>query len=161
MGIILTILSFYYDLYLSKLNFFGEASFDGNSVASINGIQFFASREFIFTTSVRNYPRNYNNLLGFGFSERSGKINNEVGIYSGLKWKLPFGVINLYYDIFRFPYRTSENSLSSEGNEFLFDLISIPIAKFEFRLRYKYENKEVTELIDADEANCKKTKTNY
>ena len=143
--------SFYYDLYLSKLNFFGEASFDGNSVASINGVQFFASREFIFTTSVRNYPRNYNNLLGFGFSERSGKINNEVGIYSGLKWKLPFVVINLYYDIFRFPYRTSENSLSSEGNEFLFDLISNPIAKFEFRLRYKYENKEVTELIDADE----------
>ena len=89
--------------------------------------------------------------MGFGFSERSGRINNEVGIYSGLKWKLPFTVINLYYDIFRFPYSTSENSLSSEGDELLLDLVSVPIKKFELRLRYKYENKEVTKLIDTDE----------
>ena len=41
-------LSSYYDLNFSKLNFFGEASFDGTSVASINGIQFFASREICF-----------------------------------------------------------------------------------------------------------------
>ena len=141
-------LSAYYDVNLSKINLFGEASFDGTSVASINGIQFSATRDFIFTSAVRSYPRNYNNLYGFGFSERSGKINNEFGIYSGLKWKVPFGVINLYYDIFKFPYRTNENSLSSEGNELLFDLLSAPFPKFEARLRYKYENKEVTELIN-------------
>jgi len=91
------------------------------------------------------------NLYGFGFSERSGKISNEIGIYSGIKWKIPFGVLNLYYDIFKFPYRTTENSLSSEGNELLFDFVSSPIPKFIIRLRYKYENKEITELIDVDE----------
>ena len=144
-------ISAYYDINFSKINLFGEACFDGTSVASINGIQFFADRDFIFTSAVRSYPRNYNNLYGFGFSERSGKINNEFGIYSGLKWKVPFGVINLYYDIFKFPYRTNENSLSSEGNELLFDLVSAPLPKFETRLRYKYENKEVTELINTDE----------
>lgn len=143
--------STYYELNFSKINFFGEASYDGTSIASINGIQFSANRDLIFTTSLRNYPRNYKNLYGFGFSEKSGKINNEVGIYSGLKWKLPFGVLNLYYDIFKFPYRTSENSLSSEGNELLFDFVSIPLPKFEVRLRYKYEDKEVTELINIDE----------
>jgi hypothetical protein len=143
--------STYYELNISKINFFGEASFDGTSVASINGIQFSANRDLIFTTSLRNYPRNYKNLYGFGFSEKSGKINNEIGIYSGLKWKTPFGVLNLYYDIFKFPYRTSENSLSSEGNELLFDFVSIPLPKFEVRLRYKYEDKEVTELINIDE----------
>ncbi|MBP9120931.1 MAG: helix-hairpin-helix domain-containing protein, partial [Ignavibacterium sp.] len=118
--------STYYELNFSKINFFGEASYDGTSVASINGIQFSANRDLIFTTSLRNYPRNYKNLYGFGFSEKSGKINNELGIYSGLKWKIPFGVLNLYYDIFKFPYRTSENSLSSEGNELLVDFVSIP-----------------------------------
>ncbi len=143
--------STYYELNFSKINFFGETSYDGTSIASINGIQFSANRDLIFTTSLRNYPRNYKNLYGFGFSEKSGKINNEVGIYSGLKWKLPFGVLNLYYDIFKFPYRTSENSLSSEGNELLFDFVSIPLPKFEVRLRYKYEDKEVTELINIDE----------
>lgn len=143
--------STYYELNFSKINFFGEASYDGTSIASINGIQFSANRDLIFTTSLRNYPRNYKNLYGFGFSEKSGKINNEVGIYSGLKWKIPFGVLNLYYDIFKFPYRTSENSLSSEGNELLVDFVFIPLPSFEVRLRYKYEDKEVTELINIDE----------
>lgn len=144
-------MSAYYEINFSKINFFGEASFDGKSVASINGIQFSANRNFIFTTAIRNYPRNYNNLLGFGFSERSGKINNEVGLYSGFKWIIPFGVLNLYYDIFKFPFRTSENSLSSEGDELLVDFVSMPLPKFETRFRYKYENKEVTELINIDE----------
>ena len=144
-------ISAYYDVNLSKINFFGEASFDGTSVASINGIKFSANRDFIFTSAVRSYPRNYNNLYGFGFSERSGKINNELGIYTGLKWKSPFGVINLYYDIFKFPYRTNENSLSSEGNELLFDFNSAPLPKFDVRLRYKYENKEITEIVNDEE----------
>ncbi len=144
-------LSAYYDFNFSKINLFGEISYDGTSVASINGIKFFANRDFIFTSSIRSYPRNYNNLYGFGFSERSGQIKNEIGLYSGFKWKLPFGIINFYYDIFKFPYRTNENSLSSEGDEFLFDLISKPFIKFEARFRYKYENKEITELINFNE----------
>ena len=143
--------SIYYDLNFSNFNLFGEASFDGTSVASINGLQFYAGDNFIFTSSVRSYPRNYNNLYGFGFSERSGRINNEVGIYSGFKWKIPIGIINLYYDIFKFPYRTNENSLSSEGNEVLFDFITKAINKFEIKFRYKYENKEINELINSDE----------
>ncbi|MCK7516996.1 MAG: hypothetical protein MZV64_04355 [Ignavibacteriales bacterium] len=144
-------LSAYYELNFSKINLFGEASFDGSAVASINGVQFSANRNLIFTTAVRSYPRNYNNLYGFGFSERSGKINNEVGFYTGIKWKIPFGILNLYYDIFKFPYNTNENSLSSEGNELLVDFKVIPSPKFEVRLRYKFENKEVTELINIEE----------
>ena len=147
----LNYVSAYYELNFSKINLFGEASFDGKSVASINGIQFSANQDLIFTTAVRSYPRNYINLYGFGFSEKSGSINNELGIYSGLKWKIPIGVLNLYYDIFKFPYRTSENSLSSEGNELLLDFVTMPVTKFEVRLRYKYEDKEVTELINLNE----------
>lgn len=143
--------SLYYDFNFSKINLFGEASYDGNSVASINGVQFSANRELIFTSAVRSYPRNYINLYGFGFSEKSGSINNEVGIYSGFKWVIPIGVLNLYYDIFKFPYRTNQNSLSSEGNDLLVDFVSVPLPNFELRLRYKYENKEVTELIGFDE----------
>ena len=109
-------LSTYYDFNFTRINFFGEFSYDGTSVASINGFIFSPTQNFIFTTSIRNYPRNYNNIYGFGFSENSGKINNEVGIYSGLKWRLPFAVLNLYYDIFKYPFSTSENFLPSEGN---------------------------------------------
>lgn len=144
-------LSFYYNINFSKFILFGEASYDQTSVASVNGLQFAASNNFIFTTSIRSYPRNYTNLLGFGFGERSGRINNEVGFYSGFKLRTRFGVLNLYYDIFKFPYRTNENSLSSEGDELLVDFSTRFIRSIELRLRYKYENKEVTELVDAED----------
>ena len=144
-------LSTYYDLNFTSINLFGEFTFDGTSVASINGFQISATRDFIFTTSIRSYPRNYNNLYGFGFSERSGRINNEFGIYSGIKWRLPVGIIDLYYDNFKFPYKTFENSLSSEGDEFLINFISKPLTRLETRLRYKYESKEVSEVINLNE----------
>lgn len=143
--------STYYDFNFPGINLFGEISFDGTSVASINGLQFWAGNDFVYTTSVRSYPRNYKNLYGFGFSERTGKLNNEIGIYSGIRWKTFLGVVNLYYDIFKFPYKTSENSLSSEGNEFLINLISRPFTRIETRMRYKYENKEVSELINSNQ----------
>lgn len=151
-------LSTYYEINFSTINLFGEASYNGTSVASINGIQFSVNREFMFTTALRNYPRNYQNLFGFGFSERTGKINNEIGIYSGVRWKIPYGVINLYYDTFKFPYQTNENSLSSNGDELLLDFLSIPLSKFEVRLRYKYENKEVSTLIDSEEKVARRLK---
>lgn len=151
-------LSAFYDLNFDKINLFGEFSYNGTSVASINGLQFSAARNFIFTTAIRSYPRNYNNLFGFAFSERSGRINNEVGIYSGVKWRLPIGILNFYFDIFKFPYKTNENSLSSEGNEILLDFVTKPLPKFETRFRYKYENKEVTELVNTNEIIVKRLK---
>ncbi|MDT3696606.1 MAG: helix-hairpin-helix domain-containing protein [Ignavibacterium sp.] len=141
-------LSVYYNINYYKFSLFGEASYDQTSVASHNGLQFAASKNLIFTTAIRSYPRNYKNLFGFGFGERSGKTNNEVGFYSGVKLKSNIGIINLYYDIFKFPYKTYENSLSSEGDELLIDFLTSFSRGFEIKLRYKYENKEITEIID-------------
>ncbi|HQF43051.1 MAG TPA: helix-hairpin-helix domain-containing protein, partial [Ignavibacteriaceae bacterium] len=95
-------LSLYYNLNFYKFTLFGEASYDQTSVASFNGLQFAVSNNFIFTTAIRSYPRNYKNLFGFGFGERSGKTNNEIGFYSGFKLRTKIGVLNLYYDIFKF-----------------------------------------------------------
>jgi len=144
-------LSLYYNLNFYKFTLFGEASYDQTSVASFNGLQFAVSNNFIFTTAIRSYPRNYKNLFGFGFGERSGKTNNEIGFYSGFKLRTKIGVLNLYYDIFKFPYRTFANSLSSEGDELLIDFLTSLIRSFEIKLRYKYENKEITELIDNED----------
>ncbi|MCZ7610925.1 MAG: helix-hairpin-helix domain-containing protein [Ignavibacterium sp.] len=141
-------LSVYYNLNYYKFSLFGEASYDLTSVASLNGLQFAASDNLIFTTAIRSYPRNYKNLFGFGFGERSGKTNNEVGFYSGVKLRTKIGILNLYYDIFKFPFKTNENSLSSEGDELLIDFLANLNHNFEIKLRYKYENKEITEIID-------------
>lgn len=132
-----------YDLYFGDLNISGEAAYNSISLATINNFQFIFSRNFIFITSIRNYPRNYYSLHGIAFSERSNSIQNEIGIYNGFRWKTPIGIVNFYFDQFKFPYAVHNTPLPTQGNEVLTDLSSAPFKSVETRLRYKYENKEV------------------
>lgn len=140
--------SFSYNSYIKKINAFGEFSYNGTSVASLNGIEISISKNFSFITSIRSYPKNFNNLHGFGFGERSGKTKNEFGIYNGIKWRTQIGLLNFYFDQFKFPYATFDNPVPSEGNEFLIDLTSKPIRKLETRFRYKNEKKEITSTFN-------------
>ena len=140
--------SFSYDMIISDINLFGEFVYNGTSVASINSAQFSIGRDLSFISSIRSYPRNYVSLHGYAFGERSGAPSNEFGIYNGIKWRTPVGLLNFYYDQFKFPFATFSNPLPSEGDEFLADFISEPLNKVETRIRYKYENKDLTESID-------------
>ncbi|MCH6573910.1 MAG: hypothetical protein IH795_01715, partial [Bacteroidetes bacterium] len=140
--------SFFYDFFYNNINVFGEFAYNGTSVASINSFQFFIGRDFSFVTSIRSYPRNYVSLHGYAFGERSGATTNEFGIYTGIKWRTPIGLINFYYDQFKFPFSTFSNPLPSNGDEFLADIISKPLNRLETRIRYKYENKDVKTVID-------------
>jgi len=139
--------AFYYNLFTPYINFSGEFSYNGISVASINILTFMLNNNFTFTASVRNYPRNFFSLHGYAFGERSGATNNEFGIYAGLKWRTLFGLINFYYDQFKFPYATFFNPQPAAGDEFLLDYLSRSFNKLQTRLRYKYENKDVPEAI--------------
>ncbi len=139
--------SFYYDIYISNINLFGEEAYDGKVVASINNLEFYISDDFTFVTSVRNYPKNFKNIHSYGFGEMSGSTRNEFGIYNGFRWRSPIGTINAYYDQFKFPYSTFDLPLPGEGNEFLINVNSKPFKKIETTIRYKYENKDVSEGI--------------
>ena len=137
-----------YSISFNRFNLAGEFSYNGISVASVNILQIMINNDFTFITSIRNYPRNFYSLHGYGFGERSGSTSNEVGIYTGFKWRTPIGLINFYYDQFKFPYATFFDPNPSDGNEYLVDFLTKPIQKFELRLRFKYENKDVTETPD-------------
>ncbi len=134
--------SLYYDFYLSTFNIFGETALNGKNAAIVGGIKF-TTKYFSYIVSIRNYPKNFINLHGFGFGESSGSTENEFGIYNGIRWATKIGVVNFYYDQFKFPYPTYANPLPSEGHEFLFNLTSSPFKSVETRLRYKYEKKDV------------------
>ncbi|HEY7751465.1 MAG TPA: hypothetical protein VH917_04175, partial [Ignavibacteriaceae bacterium] len=140
--------SFYYDVYFDKINLFGEAAYNGTSVASLTALQIAISRDFAFITSVRSYPRNFVSLHGYAFGERSGVTGNEFGIYTGITWRTFLGIFNFYYDQFKFPYATFFNRQPANGDEFLVDMLNKPFSKFETRVRYKYENKDVPETVD-------------
>lgn len=135
--------SIYFDLFSKKINLFGEFVYDGSSVSSINGIEIQANNNLIFLTTIRSYPRNFNNLHGFSFGEKSGACKNEFGIYYGIRWNSPAGLINFYFDQFKFPYASYRMPMPSTGNEMLLDYKNKFIKNFEARLRFKYENKEV------------------
>ena len=136
--------SFFYDVFLKKINLFGELVYNGISVASINGIEIPVNKDFILVTSVRSYPRNFNNIHGFSFGEKSGTSKNEIGIYFGIRWNSPAGILNLYYDQFKYPYASYRMPLPCTGNEFLVDYKNDMVKNFETKLRFKYENKEIT-----------------
>lgn len=140
--------SFFYDAVYSNFKLFGEFAYDLTSVASLNGLQFSVTRNFDFITAFRNYPRNYSNYSGSGFGERAGATNNEVGFYTGFRWRIPFGVLNVYYDQFKFPYRTFTNVSPSDGDEVLAELSLKPLKNTESKIRFKYENKDISQTID-------------
>jgi len=135
--------SIYYNFYFTAINIFGESVLNGKKTAIIGGIQF-NTENFSYIVSIRNYPKNFINLHGFGFGESSGSTQNEFGIYNGIRWLTKIGTINFYYDQFKFPSPTFLNPLPSEGYEFLINLTSTPLKSVETRLRYKYEKKDVT-----------------
>ena len=139
--------SIFYDLYFENISLSGESAFDSKSISSFVTIQIAASRDFIFISSLRNYPYNYINLHGAGFGERAGSTNNEFGFYTGLKWRTPVGAINFYYDQFRFPYATYDNPLPSSGNEFLFDFASRLTKQIDLRFRIRREKKDISQDI--------------
>ncbi|HSL90600.1 MAG TPA: helix-hairpin-helix domain-containing protein [Ignavibacteriaceae bacterium] len=141
-------LSFFYEAIYKNIKFVGEFAYDMTSVASVNGLQFSLTRNFSFVTAFRNYPRNYSNFLGSGFGERAGATNNEIGFYTGFRWRIPLGLLNVYYDQFKFPYRTFTNVSPSEGDEILTELVSKPFTNTETKIRFKYENKDVSQTID-------------
>lgn len=137
--------SFDYDLNVNQINFFGEFAYNEKSVASFNGLIVSPIRNFTLTASIRNYPANYINLHGFGFGEQSGKTRNEFGIYYGIKWKSDFGLLNIYYDQFRFPFATFENPVPSSGDEIYLSFSKKILNKSILLLRFKSERKDVTE----------------
>ncbi|MBL1214178.1 MAG: helix-hairpin-helix domain-containing protein [Ignavibacteriae bacterium] len=142
--------SFTYSTNFKNILFSGEAAYNGISVASINNLQIKFTSKLQFVTSIRNYPRNYFNLRANGFGEKQG-TQNEIGIYMGLRWRNDIGLINIYFDQFKFPTSTFSTPLPSSGNEFLIDYFTRPFSKTEFRLRYKRELKEVSAKLNDED----------
>jgi len=111
-------------------------------------VQFSINKNLKWVTSIRNYPRNFTNIHGFSFGERLGDVSNEVGIYNGIRWKSVIGLIDAYYDQFKFPFANFSNPVTTHGDELLINLRSKPSRKIETVFRYKIEKKEITKKVN-------------
>ncbi len=141
-------LSFSHKLTYQNLLFTGEFSFHKNSIASINTLQLSLLKTFLIVASIRNYPKDYNSYYSQGFGETK-RTSNEFGIYLGFKWRSKLGIINLYFDQFKFPSPTSAILLPSLGSELSLSYEASPFPHADIYLRYFYEQKEVLKNISS------------
>ena len=122
-------------------------------------MEWILTNKLSLVTSIRNYPRNFYSFRGTGFGEGSN-TSNEVGIYNGIRWRFDYGIINFYYDQFKFPFSSFTSDYPSSGDEFILDYQFRPAVKSLLNFRVKRENKEVSSTIDNNEVTYNQYRTN-
>lgn len=133
--------SFTFDVYHKNINIFGESAFNGKSLASILNLEIDLTDDFSFVSSVRNYPRNYFNIHSYGFGEKN-ITQNEFGIYNGIKWRTPIGLLNFYYDQYKFPFVSYSSPLPLSGDELLLYYETAPFRNLKSTLKIKSGTRE-------------------
>ncbi len=153
-------LSLDYDLNYKNVDVFGEwarsytgavggvtgvlVSFDPIHGGSLDGANRNPGRTIVdIALVVRNYPKDFISLHGFGFGENNGDTQNEFGIYTGVRVRTGrFVEISTYYDQFKFPWQTYFNPLPTSGNDALVQTVFTIQQGLEVTIRYKNESKE-------------------
>jgi hypothetical protein len=136
-------LSTSYEIFLiPSIIFSGETACDFKSFATINNMQICLNKNFLFVSSIRNYPSNFISIHGNSLAEQSNKVRNETGFYNGFKLLTNYGTINFYYDQFKFPSGGYRFPTSSAGEEFLLSYSNTFNDNISIKANYKYENKD-------------------
>jgi hypothetical protein len=133
-----------YRAVLRNVNLFGELVFQPKTLAwaNLHGMLISLDSKCVFSLIYRNYGRAYQVPYVNGFSE-SSKVQNERGLYGGIKLKLnQLWLIQGYYDFFRFPWLRYQVDGPSGGNDYLIQLLCKPSKKMEFYVRYRNEMQE-------------------
>jgi len=139
-----------YECFLiPSISLSGETAYDFKSIASLNTIQISLNKNFLFVSSIREYPRNFNSMHGNSLAEQRGKVQNETGFYNGFKLLTEFGTINFYYDQFKLPFGGYRFPISNAGEEFLFSYTNTFKTDINIKTNYKYENKDY--LLNQDD----------
>jgi DNA uptake protein ComE-like DNA-binding protein len=100
---------------------FSEFAFDyANAVAAIAGITYEPDAALALAIVARNYPPAFQSIHGNAFGELSGQVQNENGVYVGIRAQ-PISWLSLstYYDQFGHPQPTYLLPAPSHGNDFL------------------------------------------
>ncbi len=130
------------NLQLSRISFFGElAANPGAGMAGIAGINAYPSDRLTLTLSYRNISPAYKVLYAAPFME-SGNVNNERGIYLGIRILLSrLFTFKAYADYFSFPWLKFQVNAPSIGKAFLAQLDMIPERNVSMYFRFRYQQK--------------------
>lgn len=126
-----------------NMNLFGEiASNDFQNHALLAGMNAALHEKISIAALYRNYSPGYFSFFSNAFGENYTN-NNESGFYFGSSILLkPTFSINIYHDIFLFPWLKHGVNNPSNGNESFIQFNFDPDKKTSFYIRFRVKNKE-------------------
>ncbi len=139
-----------YSYMLGTFHFFGEEAFsyaqkEANNIgfALLNGVLFSADKKVDFSVVHRYYDKKYvTSVTADAFGE-STTPNNEHGLYLGTEIRpIKHIKINMYADIYQFPWLRFQTKKPSFGRDFLAQVEFKPSRSFVMYFRYKNETKQ-------------------
>jgi len=135
-----------YSWIFKNVNFFGEASLSkSGGKAFANGLMLSPDRLFTVSLFHRYLEPDFHLFYGSALQEGS-TVKNEHGLYIGneLKFSRKW-IFNSYADLFSFPWLRYGVDAPSKGIEMLAQLNFRPTRKAAFYVRFKQENKEISQ----------------
>lgn len=143
-GTINTCIGFDYQYLLKNALLYGEFSMSrNNGKAYLTGLDFQIDAFSKFSFLWRNYENGYQNFYANPFAESLAK--NEKGLYLGFdnsflpKWK-----IQLYLDLFQFPWLKSSADAPSDGMDYFVQINHKASEKLHFYFRFKKKIKQLS-----------------
>lgn len=135
--------SVFWDFTLGNFNLFGEAAQSRSGGQAITA-SFVAPLHpsLDIALQVRHFDPNFHSLYAYTFAERPFAIQNEQGLYLGVRIRpAPRWEITAFHDLYRFPWYRYRANAPSEGHESLFQVTYTIRRRAQLYVRLRHETK--------------------
>ncbi|MDW8236611.1 MAG: hypothetical protein RMK98_08350, partial [Bacteroidia bacterium] len=131
----------FWDFTLANLNFFGEAAQSRSGGKAISSSIIAALHPTLdVALQLRHFDPQFHSFYAYTFAERSYAVQNEQGIYLGLRVRpTPRWEITAFHDLYRFLWYQYRLNTPAEGHENLFQLTYTVRKKLQIYLRVRHE----------------------
>ncbi len=147
-------LSVDYGYTFKNIHFFGEVAIDKSfRHALLNGILFSIHPKAALSLLHRSISKSYQAFFGNAFTVNS-IVSNEQGLFMGFSLKpAPSFGIDLYLDLFRFPWLKYRIDAPSYGKDYHFQFTYKPSKRTELYTRYKVRQKSLNQKLETNAMN--------
>jgi hypothetical protein len=135
---------FDFDLTYRNFNFFGELGRSrSGGTGMIGGFLGAIHPKVDVAVLARNFSRDFHAFRGYVFSERPTALQNERGLYLGLKvMPTTRWTFSTFYDQFLFPWNNFNASFPTWGHEYMAQLQYQPSREMSVYIRWRSDSKE-------------------
>lgn len=143
-----------YGLTFRNMHVFGEFAMDNHlNKAAINAVLISVHPKADLSLLCRNISKSYQAFYGNAFTVNA-TVTNEQGLFAGLSIRpFPSCSIDLYADIYRFPWLKYRTDAPSYGRDYFVQISCKPSKQTEIYTRYRSRQKAINQKTDANALN--------